>query len=157
MFKLLRLTLKFILVGGLLLLPAAAGTKTAFTVGDTYTFYCDSASSQARTVTCSPAYAPIYKYILSSSLTGESTVYKTASAAETAETEEIAEITPSTIMESFDAELLFSETACGVVNYYCYSPLLGEGVSLGGYLVNLHVAQSQTSTAVGTPLIFGGF
>lgn len=60
------------------------------------------------------------------------------------------------LREAFSAQLLFTEEACGVVNYYLYSPRLGGGVMLGGYLVNLHIAVSAEQTAVGTPLIFGG-
>lgn len=61
------------------------------------------------------------------------------------------------IKERFSAELLFTEEACGVVNYYLYSPMLGGGVLLCGQTVNLHVAVSGEQTAAGTPLIFGGF
>ena len=57
----------------------------------------------------------------------------------------------------FGATLLFTEEACGVTNYYLYSPVLGGGVALGGYTVNLHIAVSAEQTAAGTPLIFGGF
>ena len=44
-----------------------------------------------------------------------------------------------------------------IVNYYCFSPQLESQIEIGEYTVNLHVAQSQTTTAVGTPIIFGGF
>lgn len=57
----------------------------------------------------------------------------------------------------YRARLLFREEACGVVNYYYYSPVLGEGVRIGGYVVNLHVAVGDEQTAAGTPIIFGGF
>ena len=57
----------------------------------------------------------------------------------------------------FHAELLFEEEACGVTNYYLYSPDLGGGVYLNGYLVNLHIATGKEETAAGTPLIFGGY
>ena len=60
------------------------------------------------------------------------------------------------IREQFSARLLFTEEVCGVVNYYLYSPRLGEGVVLNGFLVNLHIAVGEEQTAVGTPLIFGG-
>lgn len=61
------------------------------------------------------------------------------------------------LIARFRAKVLMTEEAAGVVNYYCFSPLLGEGVSLYGRTVNLHIAVSKTQTAVGTPLIFGGF
>ena len=57
----------------------------------------------------------------------------------------------------YHAELLFSEEVCGVKNYYLYSPVLGSCVELGGEAVNLHIAVSREQTAVGTPLIFGGY
>lgn len=61
------------------------------------------------------------------------------------------------LKQCFRARLLFCETACGVKNYYLHSPLLGEGVLLCGEEVNLHIVVSGERTAVGTPLIFGGF
>ncbi len=61
------------------------------------------------------------------------------------------------LIARFHAEILFTESAAGVVNYYCRSPFLGEGVVLMGQNVNLHIAVSEAQTAVGTPLIFGGF
>ena len=61
------------------------------------------------------------------------------------------------IKEKFGATLLFTEEACGVTNYYLYSPYLGKGVELYGERVNLHIAVSEEQTAAGTPLIFGGF
>ncbi len=61
------------------------------------------------------------------------------------------------LLTRFRAEILFTEEAAGVVNYYCHSPVLGEGVELNGWEVNLHIAVSKAQTAAGTPLIFGGF
>ena len=61
------------------------------------------------------------------------------------------------IKARFHAELLFEEETDGTVNKYLYSPDLGGGVMLEGYLVNLHIALRAEETAVGTPLIFGGY
>lgn len=61
------------------------------------------------------------------------------------------------LKEQFSAVLLFTEEACGVTNYYLYSPLLGTPLDLKGHPVNLHIAVTEESTAAGTPLIFGGF
>ena len=61
------------------------------------------------------------------------------------------------IATDFRAELLFTEEACGVENYYFYSPELGGAVMINGNPVNLHIAYGGEQTAVGTPLIFGGF
>lgn len=57
----------------------------------------------------------------------------------------------------YRARVLFTEEVCGVVNYYCFSPLLGGGVVLNGETVNLHIAAGNGRTAAGTPVIFGGF
>lgn len=61
------------------------------------------------------------------------------------------------LIARFHAKILFTEEAADVMNYYCSSPFLGSGVGLNGHAVNLHIAVSATQTAVGTPLIFGGF
>ncbi len=60
------------------------------------------------------------------------------------------------LIARFRAEILFTEEAAGVTNYYCYSPLIGGGIALNGYTVNLHIATSQEQTAAGSPIIFGG-
>ena len=61
------------------------------------------------------------------------------------------------LLSRFRARVLFTEVACGVTNYYCYSPFLDDSVELSGELVNLHIAVGNGQTAAGTPLIFGGF
>ena len=61
------------------------------------------------------------------------------------------------LKEKYAAELLFTEEAAGVVNYYLYSKKLPEGVWLNGKKINLHIAVSEEQTAAGTPIIFGGF
>lgn len=60
------------------------------------------------------------------------------------------------LIARFSAEVLFTETSCGVIHYYCHSPMLGAGVALGGRTVNLHIAVGNGRTAAGTPVIFGG-
>lgn len=60
------------------------------------------------------------------------------------------------IAERFRARLLFCEKTGDVTHYYLWSPMLGQGVSVNGVAVNLHIAADKTHTAVGTPLIFGG-
>ncbi len=56
----------------------------------------------------------------------------------------------------FHAQLLFTEEAAEVTNYYLFSPDLAGGVLLMGRRVNLHIAVGRGQTAAGTPLIFGG-
>ncbi|MDE5897345.1 MAG: hypothetical protein K2H43_06000 [Clostridia bacterium] len=63
----------------------------------------------------------------------------------------------SELLRRYRAKVLFTEEAGGVINYYCYSPLLGKGIGLYGATVNFHVAAGEKQTAAGTPIIFGGF
>lgn len=110
-----------------------------FAQGSAYTFYLGASSSSLAVVTRTP----VLTKLLLGETAGESTVYEGNCYEE--------------LKERYRAELLFSEEACGTVNYYLYSPVLGGGVMLDGYLVNLHVAVSERGTAAGSPLIFGGF
>ncbi len=61
------------------------------------------------------------------------------------------------LLAEFSAQVRFLEEAGGVTNHYCYTPLLAGETWLYGQRVNLHIACSGERTAVGTPLIFGGF
>lgn len=74
--------------------------------------------------------------------------------ARTAETEEAL---VARIRDMYGAEVLFSETVCGVTSYYCYTEAWEDTVDLGGVAVNLHIAVSESVCAVGTPIIFDGF
>lgn len=57
----------------------------------------------------------------------------------------------------FNAKILFTEEAAGIVNFYCYSPVLENAVLIGDQTINLHIACNGKETAAGTPIIFGGF
>ena len=70
---------------------------------------------------------------------------------------ETAEGIVARITEAYGAEVLFTEEACGVTSYYCYTPKWTNGIEISGETVNLHVAVSETECAVGTPIIFDGF
>ncbi len=118
---------------------------TTFQTGKSYVFYKYSQSSQAEVVTCQPAFAPVYKYLFQSAITGESTAYNKE------------DTTAEEIAEKYQAKLLFSEKVNHTTNYYYYSPLLGDGVDVGGAVVNLHIADGVVKIVVGTPLIFGGY
>ncbi|MDE7297007.1 MAG: hypothetical protein K2N84_07065 [Clostridia bacterium] len=129
----------------LVLLAGACGVfalllhhSPVFEKGERYELYYGSSSSR-MTVGANP----IKDKLLSGKVTGES-VRLSGDRREELQTR-------------YQAELLFVEEACGVVNYYYYSPVLGGGVRLGEYAVNLHIAVSAEQTAAGTPLIFGGF
>lgn len=110
----------------------------AFEQGKNYTYYLGASSSSLMVESASPV---VDKLTLHPA--GESTVYSGDCYKE--------------IKARFHAKLLFTEEAGGVVNYYLYSGDLGSGLNLNGYCVNLHIAVKSTETAVGTPLIFGGF
>lgn len=117
----------------------AAFRSPVFGQGYAYTFYLGADSSSLAVQTDTPA---LTKLLLGETA-GESARFGGDRFEE--------------LKERFRAELLFSESACGITNYYLYSPALGEGVWLNGYCVNLHIAVNGTYTAAGTPLIFGGF
>lgn len=111
----------------------------AFGKGASYAFYRGGSSSAERVESNSPA----LDKLLLGKVGGESTCY--------------AGDRYQALKAKYRATLCFTEEACGIVNYYLYSPLLGDGVRLNGSSVNLHIAVSAERTAVGTPLIFGGY
>lgn len=61
------------------------------------------------------------------------------------------------IVERYRGEILFIEEACGTLSYYAYVPAWGQGITLYGKRINLHIAISDSLCKVGTPIIFGGF
>ncbi len=116
---------------------AYALTRSPVFDGDGYELYAGT-SSAAVIVTDSPATLK-----LTLPVAGESARWEGDLAAE--------------LLARFEAKVLFCEEVCGIRNYYCHSPQLGEGVLLNGVRVNLHIAVSGDRTAAGTPIIFGGF
>lgn len=121
------------------LFAAFLSLSPVFEGGTGYELYLGASSSALTVRTENPA---LDKFLLGN-VAGESVRY------EGNRLEEIA--------KKYHAEVLFTEEAAGVVNYYCYSSYLGGCVLLDGYAVNLHIAVSAEQTAAGTPLIFGGF
>lgn len=109
-----------------------------FEKGNTYTLYYGNSSSAPFEETSFPARKKLF-----TNVKGESVCYSGDKLSE--------------LSEKFRAKLLFSETVCGIENYYFFSPLLGRPCDLFGYPVNLHIAVGGGKTAAGTPLIFGGF
>ncbi len=61
------------------------------------------------------------------------------------------------VMKEVNARVLWIEEVDGVRSHYCYTPLFGEGVVIGGQKVNLHIAVSSEGCAIGYPIIFGGY
>lgn len=106
--------------------------------GEGYTFYLGKSSS-ARAVSST---SPLIKLFLGETK-GESAVYRGDRYEEFA--------------RKYRAKLLFTERVGDTVSYYLYSPDMGESVALCGEAVNLQIAVGGGQTAVGTPLIFGGW
>lgn len=121
------------------LLLYAIRNAPVFDAGQTYTYYLSANSSDLVVQTQSP----VKQKLFLGSTAGESTQYEGDLYLQ--------------LKEKFHAVLLFSEDVYEITNYYLYSPLLGDGVLLNGYAVNLHIAVSDERTAVGTPIIFGGY
>lgn len=61
------------------------------------------------------------------------------------------------LVAKLDGEILFIEEIAGTRSYYAYVPKWGQGITLYGKQVNLHIALSEENCKVGTPIIFGGF
>ncbi len=116
----------------------ALNRTPVFSGANEYCLYLKNSSSRPFIATENPA---VDKLLLP--VVGESGVYEGDCAEK--------------IIAQFHATVLFCEEVCGVSNYYCYSPDLGEGTFLGGAFVNLHIAVKGERTAVGTPLVFGGY
>lgn len=115
----------------------ALSTFSAFEKGERHEFY-KGTSSEEIVLARSP-----YQKLFLSNVKGESVRYTGDRAKE--------------LISRFGAEILFTEEAAGVVNYYCYSPALKNTVRIGDQTINLHIACNGEETAAGTPVIFGGF
>ena len=103
-------------------------------------YYVYSASSQAE---ISDGLKPEEFFILE----GESITYQTEDGSAFADE----------LVSRFRARVQSKESVCGVLSYYCYSPVLSSFVVVGGEKINLHIAVRENEVKVGTPLIFGGF
>lgn len=114
-------------------------SSPVFEKGTNYEFYLGADSSSPIVSSDRPAFDKLRL----GKVAGEKTEYESADL--------------SALENRYRARLLFTEEVCGTVNYYFYSPELGDCVYLNGYAVNLHIAVAGMRTAVGTPLIFGGF
>ncbi len=115
----------------------ALSAVSVFPKGERYEYYTGTSSGEII-LSRSP-----YKKLFLSDIKGESVRYTGDRAEE--------------LIDRFHAEILFTEEAAGVINYYCYSPALKNTVMIGDKTVNLHIATSGSETAAGTPIIFGGF
>lgn len=123
------------------LAPVYLTGTTVFQGGETYTFYLNSKSSSAQMVCVDGAES--WKKLFLTDCIGESATYSERCAQE--------------LISRYRAKVRFTERVGDVVSYYCYSPMLGEGIALLGREINLHVAESAAQTVAGTPVIFGGY
>ncbi len=128
-------------VGVLFILLLVYGVYSAplFEGGEGYEFFLGTSSSAACISSSSPA---AEKFFLPA-VRGESARFEGDRYEE--------------LKARFHAKLLFTEEAAGTVSYYLYSPDLGRCVGLEGHSVNLQIAVRKGQTAVGSPVIFGGF
>ncbi len=108
-----------------------------------YTFYSQSASSQAQIISATPQDAKKVKYAIAN-LTGESAEYPYA-------------IDAFRQIQKYNARFKFMEVCGDIQNYYFYSQQLYSAVKINGITINLHIAVKMDSITVGSPLIFGGF
>ena len=102
-------------------------------------FYLESASSQGLR-------SEKLKFSDLFSIRGESVILQRSATSELQE-----------LFTELQAEVLFTEEACGVTSYYAYSPKILDGVYVQGQKVNLHVAVNESRVVVGSPIIFDGF
>ena len=123
--------------------PQIMNKSPLFKRGTSYTLYAGSVSSNAQMIMCGEGKEFLTK-LFAKEITGESAAYADRDAA-------FAEA------ERLGARFLIEESASGVTNYYGYSPRLAGGVTLYGERINVHVAVSERGSAIGTPLIFGGY
>ena len=71
--------------------------------------------------------------------------------------EKDAEVIAQEIADKYNAKILFTEEAAGVLSFYCYTSAWDNGIDVNGQTVNLHIAVAETQCAVGTPIIYDGF
>ncbi len=121
----------------LLFLAWGTGASRFSTLSGEHTYYLYSASSQAQMKTS----LQITDF---GKIKGESVRLTSA-------------IDVEELLEKYSAEICFEERSAGVHSYYCYTPHWTDGVQIGEYFVNLHVAFSEGGCTVGAPIIFGGF
>ena len=138
-------------IGAFFCVKAAHISKLSFLPGER-AYYLDSASSQSLIKTKLTAW-DLFR------VKGESVSFTLNLTEETGEKEETEakEDFARALVSRYGGEILFKEEVCGTVSYYAYIPTWGQGITLYGKQVNLHIAVSESQCKVGTPIIFGGF
>ncbi len=133
----LRAMAIFLAAAGCVFFLYALLRRPLFEGGTGYELYCGTSSAEIL-LSRTPALDKLFRF----NVRGESTRYEGDMSKE--------------LMQKFGAELLFTEEAAGVVNYYLHSSKLPKGIMLKGREVNLHIAVGEGRTVAGTPVIFGG-
>ena len=123
---------------------AANVSRLSFLQGER-TYYLDSASSQSLIKTQLTAWDLFRVH-------GESVCF-------TIEEREEKDGFARSLVESLGGAILFIEEMDNTISFYAYIPTWGNGISINGRKVNLHIAVSKENSGckVGTPIIFGGF
>ena len=119
---------------------AALPKSVCFNGGYNYVFYCGTSSADCR-VMRADGNAKLTRIFLNN-VCGESAEFK--------------ELDIEKFLLSVGGEIVFSESAAGITNYYC-SANLPYSVAIDGTEINLHIAVCENSIKVGTPIIFGGY
>ena len=119
---------------------AALPNSVCFNSGYNYVFYCGTSSADCRVVRAD-GNAKLTRLFLND-VCGEGAEYK--------------RLNIDDFLSSFGGEIIFSESAAGITNYYC-SANLPYSVAIDGAVINLHIAVCENSVKVGTPIIFGGY
>lgn len=119
---------------------AALPKKICFNGGENYVFYCGTSSADCKTVRADKN-AKVMRIFLGN-VCGEGAEYK--------------ELDIKEFLTSVGGKIIFSESAAGIVNYYCSADLPYSTV-LDGTEINLHIAVCENSVKVGSPIIFGSY
>lgn len=109
-----------------------------------YTFYLNTASSNAKIVTVSSNEAAETKKRLNG-LEGESVAYSAECDYE------------QELIKKYNAVEVMRETVDLTTNVYYYSDKISAFIYIKGKKVNLHVAYAENCKSIGIPFIFGGY
>ncbi|MCH5148008.1 MAG: hypothetical protein J1G05_01425 [Clostridiales bacterium] len=119
---------------------AAIPKRICFNGGYNYVFYCGTSSADCKVVRAD-GNAKLTRLFLND-VCGEGAEFK--------------ELNIENFLLSLGGEIVFSESAAGITNYYCKANL-PYSVEIDGEKINLHIAVCEGSVKVGTPIIFGGY
>ncbi len=132
------------LVIAVILAFSLVGDKSLiFNVEGDYTFYLNSASSNAQIITVPFDDAKEMKKNLKN-VCGESVT-----------TTRMSEIEKE--IQRLNAQLLFSEKVDNIIINYYYSDKISAYKTVNGYKINLQTAINDNVITIGSPLIFGSF